>query len=133
MKTIVGLIGVVLTLGLMAGIVVADDDGGWGSWIVDTAVPEYHMFATQNSITIENWGTAPGNIGGLRLITKSGNVGTDVAEMPYCVQLRPEPFPTKGAQNNDYKITVPVTGNLTSGEMVYLTNGVGTYATAVVA
>ena len=91
------------------------------------------MSATPGSITIENWGTAPANIGGLRLITKNGNVGTDVAKMPYAVQLRPEPFPTKGAQNDDYKITVPVTGNLTSGDKVYLTNGVGTYASAVVA
>ena len=130
MKTIVGMLGVVMTLVALAGIATAEDDGGW---FVDSATPLLVMSATQTSITIENWGTAPANVGGLRLITKSGNVGTDVAEMPYCVQLRPEPFPTKGAQNNDYKITVPVTGNLTSGEMVYLTNGVGTYATAVVA
>ena len=129
MKTIVGMLGVVMTLVLAPGIVAAQD----GDSDFDTAVPVLVMSATPSSITIENWGTAPANVGGLRLITKSGNVGTDVAEMPYCVQLRPEPFPTKGAQNNDYKITVPVTGNLTSGEMVYLTNGVGTYATAVVA
>lgn len=129
MKTIVGMLGVVMTLVLASGIVAAQD----GDSDFDTAVPVLVMSATPSSITIENWGTAPANVGGLRLITKSGNVGTDVAEMPYCVQLRPEPFPTKGAQNNDYKITVPVTGNLTSGEMVYLTNGVGTYATAVVA
>ena len=129
MKTIVGMLGVVMALVLASGIVAAQD----GDSDFDTAVPVLVMSATPSSITIENWGTAPANVGGLRLITKSGNVGTDVAEMPYCVQLRPEPFPTKGAQNNDYKITVPVTGNLTSGEMVYLTNGVGTYATAVVA
>ena len=129
MKTIVGMLGVVMTLVLAPGIVAAQD----GDSDFDTAVPVLVMSATPSSITIENWGTAPANVGGLRLITKSGNVGTDVAEMPYCVQLRPEPFPTKGAQNNDYKITVPVTGNLTSGDKVYLTNGVGTYATAVVA
>lgn len=128
MKTIVGLLGVVMALVLSSGIVAAEDTGD-----ADGAVPLLVMSATQNSITVENWGTAPANVGGLRLITKSGNVGTDVAKMPYCVQLRPEPFPTKGAQNNDYKITVPVTGNLTSGDKVYLTNGVGTYATAVVA
>ena len=129
MKTIVGMLGVVMALVLSSGIVAAQD----GDSDFDTAVPVLVMSATPSSITIENWGTAPANVGGLRLITKSGNVGTDVAEMPYCVQLRPEPFPTKGAQNNDYKITVPVTGNLTSGDTVYLTNGVGTYATAVVA
>jgi hypothetical protein len=129
MKTIVGMLGVVLTLGLMAGIVAAQD----GDSDFDSATPLLVMSATQTSITVENWGTAPANVGGLRLITKNGNVGTDVAKMPYIVQLRPEPFPTKGAQNSNYKITVPVTGNLTSGETVYLTNGVGTYATAVVA
>jgi hypothetical protein len=130
MKTIVGMLGVVLTLGLMAGIVAAEDDGGW---IVDSAAPLLVMSATQSSITVENWGTAPANVGGLRLITQNGNVGTDVAKMPYTVQLRPEPFPTKGAQNNDYKITVATNQNLTKGDTVYLTNGVGTYATAVVA
>ena len=128
MKTIVGMLGVVMALVLASGIVAAEGEGDF-----DSAAPVLVMSATQSSITIENWGTAPANIGGLRLITKSGNVGTDVAKMPYAVQLRPEPFPTKGAQNNDYKITVPVTGNLTSGDKVYLTNGVGTYATAVVA
>ena len=128
MKTIVGMLGAVMALVLVSGIVAAKDTGD-----ADGAAPLLVMSATQNSITIENWGTAPANVGGLRLITKNGNVGTDVAKMPYCVQLRPEPFPTKGAQNNDYKITVPVTGNLTSGDKVYLTNGVGTYATAVVA
>ena len=129
MKTIVGMLGVVMALVLASGIVAAQD----GDSDFDTAVPVLVMSATPSSITIENWGTAPANVGGLRLITKSGNVGTEVAKMPYVVQLRPEPFPTKGAQNNNYKITVPVTGNLTSGETVYLTNGVGTYATAVVA
>ena len=128
MKTIVGMLGAVMALVLASGIVAAEDTGD-----ADGAAPLLVMSANQNSITIENWGTAPANVGGLRLITKNGNVGTDVAKMPYCVQLRPEPFPTKGAQNNDYKITVPVTGNLTSGDKVYLTNGVGTYATAVVA
>ena len=128
MKTIVGMLGAVMALVLASGIAAAEDTGD-----ADGAAPLLVMSANLNSITIENWGTAPANVGGLRLITKNGNVGTDVAKMPYCVQLRPEPFPTKGAQNNDYKITVPVTGNLTSGDKVYLTNGVGTYATAVVA
>ena len=128
-KTAVFGMAVIAIVGMVLGTVSAEDD----SWLVDSAVPELHMFATQNSITIENWGTAPAQIGGLRLITKDGNVGTDVATMPWTVYLRPEPFPTKGAQNNDYKITLAANQNLTKGDTVYLTNGVGNYATAVVA
>ena len=126
-KTAVFGMAVIAIVGMVLGTQTAEDD----SWLVDSAVPELHMFATQNSITIENWGTAPAQIGGLRLVTKDGNVGTDVAKMPWNVYLRPEPFPTKGVQNNDYKITVAA--NLTIGDKVYLTNGVGNYATAVVA
>lgn len=128
-KTAVFGMAVIAIVGMVLGTVSAEDD----SWLVDSAVPELHMFATQNSITIENWGTAPAQVGGLRLITKVGNVGTDVATMPWTVYLRPEPFPTKGAQNNDYKITLAANQNLTKGDTVYLTNGVGNYATAVVA
>ena len=126
-KTAVFGMAIVAIIGMIVGTAVAEDD----SWFVDSAVPELHMSANQNSITIENWGTAPAQVGGLRLITKVGNVGTDVATMPWNVCLRPEPFPTKGAQNNDYKITLAA--NLTIGDKVYLTNGVGNYATAVVA
>lgn len=129
MKTIIGILALMAT---MAGMAMAEGDDN-GCWIVESAVPEYHMTATEHSITIENWGTAPGDVGGLRLITKRGNVGTDVASLPYTKILRPEPFPTKGAQNNNYKITVATNQNLTKGDMVYLTNGVGIYATAIVA
>lgn len=129
----IGLVAVMAMLGIVGigiGIVAADE--GADGWFVDSAMPQYVMSANQNSITIENWGTAPGNVGGLRLITKAGNVGTDVAKLPWTAILRPEPFPTKGVQNNDYKITVAAE-NLTVGDTVYLTNGVGTYATCVVA
>ena len=124
----IGIMAAVMAVGLLSGIVAAEDTGD-----ADGAAPLIVMSATPSFITVENWGTAPANVGGLRIITKNGNVGTDVAKMPYCVQLRPEPFPTKGAQNNDYKIVLPVIGNITSGETVYLTNGVGNYATAIVA
>ena len=121
---------IIAIMGMVMGTVVAQDAGD-GDF--DGAAPLLVMSANQNSITIENWGTAPAQVGGLRLITKVGNVGTDVATMPWTVYLRPEPFPTKGAQNNDYKITLAANQNLTKGDTVYLTNGVGNYATAVVA
>ena len=128
MKTI-GMMAIVAMLGIV-GIVTAEigEDSGKDCG----SAPSYVMSATQNSITIENWGTAPGNVGGLRLITKVGNVATDVAKLPWTAILRPEPFPTKGVQNNDYKITVAAE-NLTVGDTVYSTNGVGNYATCVVA
>ena len=124
-----GMAAVIAIMGMVMGTVA--EDAGDGDF--DGAAPHLVMSASQNSITIENWGTAPAQVGGLRLITKVGNVCTDVATMPWNVCLRPEPFPTKGAQNNDYKITLATNQNLTTGDTVYLTNGVGNYATAVVA
>ncbi len=122
-----------VAIGMVMGIAFADEaDGTPDSGNNGPAGAILTMTATQNAVTIENIGTAPMDIGGLRLVTKVGNVGTVVGEVPYGTILRPEPFIfTKGLQGNDYKITVEITP-LNVWDIVYLTNGVGNYVTAIV-
>jgi len=107
------------------------------------------MKATPNSITIMNLGTTPRDIGGFRLITKESNGNgafnaVDVAKLPYTKVLAGNPYPeaTDGYDEVQpgyfkYAVTVPAKDScgcpLEVGTKVYLTNGVGTIATAVVA
>ena len=125
MKTI-GLVAIVAMLGIV-GMVVAQDDSGDG-WSADGAQAVLVMTANHAGATIENVGTDYASIGGLYLAVD----GQNVANLPWTVILRPEPFTyTKGNQNDNYKAFVAV--NLTAGNTVVLTNGVGTYASCVVA
>jgi len=124
MKTI-GLVALVAMLGIV-GIVAAQEDTGEG--FADGAQAVLVMTANSAGVTIENVGTADASIGGLFLAVD----GQNVANLPWTVILRPEPFIfTKGVQNDNYKTFVAA--NLTAGDTVKLTNGVGTYAECVVA
>ena len=126
-KIVLALVAIGIVMGTVSAGEIGVDSGNDGP-----AVPVLKMTATQNSVTIENVGTAPMNIGGLQLITKNGNVGNVVGKMPAIAILNPEPFIfTKGIEGNDYKITVPIQ-NVTAGDKVYLTNGVGNYLVAIV-
>ena len=125
MKTI-GMVALVAMLGIV-GMVVAQDDSGDG-WSADGAQAVLVMTANHAGATIENVGTDYASIGGLYLTVND----VKVANLPWTVILRPEPFIfTKGVQNDGYKTFV--SANLTAGDTVKLTNGVGTYASCVVA
>ena len=138
------IIGAIFAMAMlsMTGMAAADvvDDG-----MIDPVASNIIMKATPNSITIMNLGTAPRDVGGFQLIVKEDSglgsyIGMDVAILPYIKVLVGNPYPeavdgVDEVQPGYFKfaVTVPTKQVLVVGEKVYLTNGVGTIATAVVA
>jgi hypothetical protein len=144
LKTFVAIL--VIAMLSMAAMAENVDDSGLG---FDPVASNIVMKATPDSITIMNLGTAPRDIGGFRLIVKESTrngafVGADIAKLPYTKVLAGNPYPEAIDGFDEvqpgyfkYAVTVPASTScgcpLDVGTKIYLTNGVGTIATAVVA
>jgi hypothetical protein len=112
---------------LIAGIAscIAEED-----LFADGAAPKLVASVSNGMFTLENTGTQPMDVGGLRVLVLDGNRGSTVAKLPYTKILRPEPFIfTKGVLGDTYKITVPCSANV--GDKIIVTNGVGIYARCI--
>lgn len=124
MTTFGKLIGLVMALGIVLGLGMASLDGG-----EDLATSNLVANVAGNMFTVANLGTGPSvDIGGARIMV--GN--TLLGRLPYRVVLGPNPFKYVTADDQpltyDWKIVVPITGNISSGDVIRVTNGVGVYA-----
>jgi hypothetical protein len=127
------IIGALMALVMLAGLVMAEDISGEAVNAGFSSTPCLKMIATPNSITLDNSGTAPIDVGGLKIVVKDGSVGREVAKMPFTKILTGNPYPfARDPYPWTYKCIVQTTETLTPGTVVILTNGVGTWAKATV-
>lgn len=112
---------VLMALVAMVSMVVAEDEGQ------DVGGPVLKMSCINGTMTIENVGTAYSDIGALWIAVDGKYIGVDV---PNGIVLAPNPFIfTKDINARNYKWTTSI--NVTPGQSVSLTNGVGNYASCI--
>lgn len=87
MKTILAI--ALAALVALVGIAMADDASDYG---IDPAAPLLKMTADAGSdtVTIENWGTAPDDIGTGKIVSLPS--GKALLDLPYVVKLWENPF-----------------------------------------
>ena len=125
-----------LALGIMAlvaislamAVVSAEEAGTVDEGGIDPAAPILTMTATTTEAVLDNSGTAQIDVRGLKIVNQRNEVVGTVPETQSAI-LQGNPFTfTRGvSQPMNYRIIVPVAG-VAPGDVLRLTNGIGTYA-----
>lgn len=98
----------------------------------DVAIPTCTVYFENGNMVVANVGTSAIDVGGATIHVNDNVVG----KLPYTTVLGPNPFTFTVSDdaplNYHWKATVPYEGVLVPGDVITVTNGVGTYAKAVV-